>query len=118
MHTFAHETSSWLNALPLEEQSFNLNKGEFRDALSLRYNHTPRNLPSKCPCGEKFNVTHALNCKRGGFVNARHDNIKNFEARKMVANDVEVEPQLQPVTGGIYQKSANMGSELHQNPTS
>ena len=105
--------SSWLNALPLEEQSFNLNKGEFRDALSLRYNHRPRNLPSKCPCGEKFDVTHALNCKRGGFVNARHDNIKNFEAKmlKLVGNDVEVEPPLQPVTGGIYQKSANTREE-------
>ena len=105
--------SSWLNALPLEEQSFNLNKGEFRDALSLRYNNKPRNLPPKCPCGEKFDVTHALNCKRGGFVNARHDNIKNFEARmlKLVANDVEVEPQLLPVTGGVYRKSANTSEE-------
>ena len=46
-------------------------------------------------------------------MNARHDNIKNFEARmlKLVVNDVEVEPQLQPVTGGIYQKSANTSEE-------
>ena len=108
-----HGASSWLNALPLEEQGFNLNKGEFRDALSLRYNNTPRNLPTKCPCGEKFNVTHALDCKRGGFVNARHDNIKNFEAKMvhLVCNDVEVEPQLQPVEGGKYQKSANTSVE-------
>ena len=29
--------SSWLSVLPLKEQGFNLNKGEFRDALNLRY---------------------------------------------------------------------------------
>ena len=94
--------SSWLGALPLEDHAFNLNKGEFRDALSLRYNSQPKNLPSKCCCGAKFDVTHALNCHRGGFVNARHDNIKNLEAKMLqsVCNDVEVEPQLQPVSSG------------------
>ena len=30
-------SSSWLMVLPLQDQGFNLNKGEFRDALSLRY---------------------------------------------------------------------------------
>jgi hypothetical protein len=99
--------------LPLEDQRFNLNKAEFRDALSLRYNVLPRNLPQRCPCGEKFSVTHALNCKRGGFINARHDNIKNFEAKMLqsVGNDVEVEPHLQPVTDGVYPKSANTSDE-------
>ena len=53
-------SSSWLGALPLRDHGFNLNKGEFRDALSLRYNNKPKNLPAKCPCGETFDVTHAL----------------------------------------------------------
>ena len=97
-------SSSWLGALPLRDHGFNLNKGEFRDALSLRYNNKPKNLPAKCPCGETFNVTHALDCKRGGFVNARHDSIKRLEARMLhsVCNDVEVEPNLQPVSGGNF----------------
>ena len=43
--------SSWLGALPLQEQGFNLTKAEFQDALALRYNKTVKNLPSKCPCG-------------------------------------------------------------------
>ena len=50
--------SSWLGALPLKEQGFNLNK----DALCLRYNKPLKNLPSKCPCGMAFTVTHAMNC--------------------------------------------------------
>lgn len=28
---------SWLMALPVKDQGFNLNKGEFLDTLSLRY---------------------------------------------------------------------------------
>ena len=92
-------TSSWLNVLPLEDHGFTLTKGEFRDELALRYNKTLRSLPSNCPCGQKFNVTHALNCKKGGFMIMRHNNIRDFEANllRIVHNDVEVEPQLQQV---------------------
>ena len=89
--------SSWLSMLPLERHGFNLNKGEFKDALALRYNKHINNLPSFCACGKKFDVTHAMNCKRGGFINARHDNIRDFEASLLsqVCKDVESEPVLQ-----------------------
>ena len=65
---------NWLNVLPLEQQVFTLTKGEFRDALALRYNKPIRGLPSHCPCGQKYDINHALNCKRGGFVIIRHNN--------------------------------------------
>ena len=101
--------SSWLGALPLREQGFNLTKGEFQDALALRYSRHIKNLPSKCPCGSNFDVTHALNCHRGGFVNARHDNIRNVECSllKSVVRDVECEAPLQPVVNKVgYPASA------------
>ena len=60
--------SSWLNVLPLKEQGFTLNKEEFRDALELRYDRNIKHLPSKRVCGDAFNATHAMNCKKGGFV--------------------------------------------------
>ena len=41
--------SSWLGALPIAAQGFNLNKGEFQDSLCLRYKMPIKNLPSKCP---------------------------------------------------------------------
>ena len=101
--------SSWLGAIPLASQGFNLTKGEFQDALAIRYNKHIKNLPSKCPCGSNFNLTHAINCHRGGFVNARHDNIRNLECHllKTIAQDVECEPSLQHVVNKEgYQRTA------------
>ena len=93
--------STWLGALPLKEQGFDLNRGEFQDALHLRYDKQLKNLPSNCPCGKSFTVTHAMNCHKGGFVNVRHNNIRNFEAQllKQICNDVQIEPPLQPCNG-------------------
>ena len=106
-------TSSWLSAKPLKDEGFNLTRSEFVDAIRLRYDMTLHNLPSKCPCDKKFTVNHAMNCHRGGFINARHDSIRNFEAHmlKKVCNDVQVEPPLQPVVGMSFHPSANVKDE-------
>ena len=92
--------SSWLAVRPSTEQGFTLNKSEFRDALAIRYDRPIKNLPSKCPCGQAFTITHAMNCKKGGFVTMRHNDIRDFEANLLskICNDVEIEPPLQPVT--------------------
>ena len=52
--------STWLNAIPREDQNYYLNKNDFRDAIRLRYNLKLHDLPSNCVCGEKFHVQHAL----------------------------------------------------------
>ena len=86
--------SNWLIAIPLAEHRFNLSKDEFRDALALRFNHDYKGLSSKFPRGQRFEVTHAMNCKRGGFAIMRHNDIRDFEANllKKLCNDVEIEP--------------------------
>ena len=91
--------SSWLTAVPLVDQGLVLNKQEFRDSLRLRYNMPLSDLPSKCVCGEKYTVCHALSCKRGGFVAQRHDGVRNLLTSLIgkVCTNVEVEPQLQPL---------------------
>jgi hypothetical protein len=106
--------SSWLAVLPLEEYGFTLNKGEFRDALNLRYGKNLRGLPSKCPCGHAYNVNHALNCKKGGFVTNRHNAVRDFEATLLnkVLNDVEIEPPLQPLNGEIIEGLAGDNARL------
>ena len=56
-------------------------------------------LPSKCVCGEKYTVCHALSCKKGLFVAQRHDGVRNLLTLLIgkVCTNVEVEPQLQPI---------------------
>ncbi len=65
------------------------------------------------PMRAKFDVSHAMNCKRGGFITMRHDNIRDFEANLLakVCKDVEVEPALQPLTGEHLSKSIMDGDE-------
>ena len=70
--------SSWLSALPLEKHGFALNKAEFRDAIALRYNRHINNLPSFCVCGSRFDVTHAMNCKRGGFGMIQSETLRHL----------------------------------------
>ena len=91
--------SSWLAAVPLDDQGLVLHKQEFRDSQHLRYNMPLSDLPSKCVCGEKYTVCHALSCKRGGFVAQRHDGVRNLLTSLIgkVCTNVEVEPQLQPL---------------------
>ena len=81
------------------DQGLVLNKQKFRDSLRLRYNMPPSDLPSKCVCGEKYTVCHALSCKKGGFVAQRHDGVRNLLTSLIgkVCTNVEVEPQLQPL---------------------
>lgn len=99
---------AWLSALPLQALSFTLNKQEFRDAVCLRYSWRIPNTPAYCACGSKNSVDHTLNCKRGGYVNMRHNNIRDFEATLLseVCKDVKIEPMLLPV-GNSETSSSN-----------
>jgi hypothetical protein len=55
-----------------------LSAQEFRDALLLRYARCPPDLQIRCDgCQQKFSVHHALECKRGGLINALHDEIRD-----------------------------------------
>ena len=74
-------------------------------------NHDIKGLPSICPCGQRVDITHAMNCKCGDFVIMRHNDIRDFEAKllKKVCNDVE--PPLQPLTNGhLERRSINTDS--------
>ena len=102
--------SSWLNALPIKSQNYLLTKGEFKHALRLRYGIQLDDIPSNCPCDSRFDVTHALSCKKGGFISQRHDNIRDLLTTLLgqVCTDVEAEPHLLPVTGEVFDlRSAN-----------
>ena len=49
---------------------------EWRDALFLRYGLEPPDLSTHCDgCQAKFSISHALDCKNGGLVIARHNDL-------------------------------------------
>ena len=51
---------------------------EWRDAAFLRYGLEPPDLPKNCDgYNAKFSICHALDCKRGGLVTARHNEIRD-----------------------------------------
>ena len=106
--------SSWLNAIPLKEQGLCLNKEEFRDAVRLRYDMPLKGLPSHCVCGERFSVSHAQSCKKGGFIARRHDGIRDLLRTLVskVCKKVQSEPHLIPVENEVFElRSANTSSE-------
>ncbi|KXJ05718.1 hypothetical protein AC249_AIPGENE25944 [Exaiptasia diaphana] len=106
-------SSVWLTVIPLQELGFNLNKREFRDAIKLRYDWPIDDIPGKCVCGDIFTVDHSMICKKGGFIIQRHNELRDLEADllSMVCNDVEIEPQLQEVTGEQLSSGSNMAKE-------
>ena len=90
---------------------FTLNKGEFRDALKLRYQASMKTV-----CGDVFNADHAMVCRRGGFVIQRHNELRDLEADmlSMVCNDVEIEPVLQELTGeSLPSGASNARLDIH-----
>ena len=91
----------WLTTLPIAEHGFALSKGEFHDALCLKFGWQPVNLPQTCVCGKPFCVEHAFTCPCGGFPSIRHNEVRDLTASLLseVCSDVGVEPTLQPLDG-------------------
>ena len=98
--------SNWLSAVPLEKYNFVLNKKEFCDAMNLQYGKDFKGLPSKCPCRQFFNMTHALNCKTRDFIIIRHNRVRDLKVQLLteICDDVEIEPPLQPLEGEIINR--------------
>ena len=90
---------AWLQALPIQSLGYSLNKQEFRDSVSLRYGWQVPNTPSFCQCKERNTIDHALSCKLGGYVNMRHNRVRDLEAEfmKEICHDVKTEPELLPL---------------------
>jgi hypothetical protein len=103
--------SSWVTARPLHVHSTVLNKGDFRDAIYLRYGWTPPNLPALCGCRVPFSVQHAMECMLGGFRGLLHNEVTHVihdSMKEAGYKDIALEPQLLPLEGESFKyKSAN-----------
>ena len=88
-------TSSWLLALPLQEQGFHLNEQEFWDAVHLRYGW--KLLKSRhYVCGAPFTIDHAMVCQHGGLTILQHNDLRDITAGLLsrMCSDVATEPPL------------------------
>ena len=59
----------------IEKIIFDLTKGELCHDIAFIYGCDPVKLPSRCACGEKFNVAHALHCLKGSYMHIRKNDI-------------------------------------------
>ena len=60
--------------------------------------------------GATSTVEHLLNCKIGGFVSIRHNELRDLTGYLLaeVCHDVKIKPQLTPLTGErLSHKSSN-----------
>lgn len=74
----ATTTGFWLSIVPNWFNGNELSREEFQDCLCLRYGLLPSNLPKICDgCGRESSLQHALNCKCGGNIIARHNEIRD-----------------------------------------
>jgi hypothetical protein len=71
------ETGAWLTATPSKDYGTALSCVEFRDSLRIRHGLTPLGLPSFCDgcTNTPFTVGHAFQCKKGGLVRSRHEEV-------------------------------------------
>ena len=82
--------------------------------IKLRYGWCMPRIPSECACGNKFNIQHALSCKKGGFITLRHNEVRDITASFLneVCKDVRKEPSLIKLTGEqINEKATKTGDE-------
>ena len=100
-----------LTTLPIKEEGYDLTKQMFWDLVQMRYNWTLSRLLVVYECGMKFDLTHALLCKKRGFVSLRHNHIRNITASllKEVCKELRVEPLLQHLSGESLQNHTAIG---------
>ena len=98
------------SAYPFQWLGFAIkSKQDFVDLLRMRYNLPILNLKPTCDCGKPNSEDHTHECKLGGLVTARHNELRNlvFELARTVHNDVASEPILQPLSGESLPRGSN-----------
>ena len=74
----SNKCAAWLSANPWEDEYFAMTLHEFKDSMACRYGKVPQGLQTYCDgCGDLFDMNHALNCKNGGLVYQRHNELRD-----------------------------------------
>ena len=74
----ATKTGAWLIVQLSTVNGTELGAQEWRNALFLQYGLEPPDLPTHCDgCQAKFLISHDFDCKKGGLVTARHNELRD-----------------------------------------
>jgi hypothetical protein len=95
----AKATGQWISAMPSTVNGTVLSAQEYRDAFLLRYGRSPGDLQPHCDgCGQKNSIRHALECKKGGNVILRHNEIRDeladLASKAIIPTAVRNEPSI------------------------
>ena len=115
-------TGRFLNVIPSRLNGTVLSANEWRDNVRLRFNLVPLDLPQNCDgCGCRMTVEHAMQCKKGGLVHIRHDDLgKEFAYLAGCAlshTRVEREPLIHSSVGRRAREVAAEEGEADPTPT-
>jgi hypothetical protein len=118
-------TGQWISVMPSTVNGTVLSAQEYRDAFLLRYGRCPGDLQPHCDgCGQKFSVRHALECKTGGNVISRHneirDEVADLASKAIVPSAVRNEPLIHAScpavkTSELDQDQPAVSRNLHKN---
>ena len=113
----ATKTGAWLTVLPSTVNGTELRAQEWRDALFLRYGLDPPDLPKHCDWFEaRFTISHALDCKKGGLVTARHnelrDGVADLAGKAFTPSHVRDNPLIYSVRAMSRKKPIPAGSDI------
>ena len=117
----AANTRAWLTVLPSTVNGTEMGSQERRDAHFLRYGLYPPELPKYCNgCEARFSISHALDCKKGGIVTARHnelrDGVEDLEGKAFTPSHVCDDPSIYSGRAVSRMKPTPAGS-TKPNPT-
>ena len=103
-------TNNWMHSIPISNQSRYFNNHEFQDATRLRMGVNLDGLTYKCICGKPNSTIHAKNCKNGGYIDMRHNKIRDFihQKAKIAYKDTETEPMLRHIDDQTLNPGANI----------
>ena len=74
------KSGQWLNMMCSAANGSVLSRQEWRDGWAVRYGKEAKDLPAVCDapaCRQKNSIEHALNCKHGGLVIRRHNELRD-----------------------------------------
>ena len=116
----ASKTGAWLSVTPNTLAGTELRKDEWRDSACCRYNMRPESIPKYCDgCGKEATIDHILNCRIGGLIICRHNEVKDelidIGIKAFGLNSIRDEPLTNPISDGNNSNNQNTNTNNNNN---